>query len=57
MYAHRQANWLRRLMRLSGAVPPISWLYARTLHHLDRAVYRKRAAHRQIPVLELAPAD
>jgi deazaflavin-dependent oxidoreductase (nitroreductase family) len=40
MYAYRQTNWLRRLMRLSGAVPPISWLYARTLHHLDRAVYR-----------------
>jgi deazaflavin-dependent oxidoreductase (nitroreductase family) len=40
MYAFRQANWFRRLMRLSGAVPPISWLYARTLHHLDRAVYR-----------------
>jgi deazaflavin-dependent oxidoreductase (nitroreductase family) len=40
MYAFRQANWPRRLMRLSGAVPPISWLYARTLHHLDRAVYR-----------------
>jgi hypothetical protein len=31
MYAYRQADWLRRLMRLSGAVPPISWLYARTL--------------------------
>jgi deazaflavin-dependent oxidoreductase (nitroreductase family) len=40
MYAFRQANWLRRLMRLSGAVPPVSWLYARTLHHLDRVVYR-----------------
>jgi deazaflavin-dependent oxidoreductase (nitroreductase family) len=40
VYAHRQANPLRRLMRLSGAVAPISWLYARTLHHLDRAVYR-----------------
>jgi deazaflavin-dependent oxidoreductase (nitroreductase family) len=40
MYAFRQANWLRRLMRLSGAVPPVSWLYARTLHHLDRGVYR-----------------
>jgi hypothetical protein len=40
MYGFRQANWPRRLMRLSGAVPPISWLYARTLHHLDRLVYR-----------------
>ncbi|MEA2331226.1 MAG: hypothetical protein QOH58_1364 [Thermoleophilaceae bacterium] len=40
VYAFRQANWLRRMVRLSGAVPPISWLYARTLHHADRAVYR-----------------
>ena len=40
VYAFGQANWFRRIMRLSGAVPPISWLYARTLHHLDRAVYR-----------------
>ncbi len=28
------------MMRVSGAVPPISWLYVRTLHHLDRLVYR-----------------
>ncbi|MBA3264665.1 MAG: nitroreductase family deazaflavin-dependent oxidoreductase [Thermoleophilaceae bacterium] len=27
-------------MRLSGTVPPISWFYARTLHHTDRTVYR-----------------
>jgi deazaflavin-dependent oxidoreductase (nitroreductase family) len=40
MYAFRQANWFRRLMRLSGSVPPITWLYVRTLHHLDHAVYR-----------------
>jgi deazaflavin-dependent oxidoreductase (nitroreductase family) len=40
VYAFRQANPFRRLLRLSGAVPPISWLYARTLHHLDRAVFR-----------------
>jgi deazaflavin-dependent oxidoreductase (nitroreductase family) len=40
VYAFGQANWFRRVMRLSGAVPPISWLYARTLHHLDRALYK-----------------
>jgi deazaflavin-dependent oxidoreductase (nitroreductase family) len=40
MHGYRQANLLQRLMRLSGAVPPISWLYARTLHHADRLVYR-----------------
>ena len=41
VYAFRQANcscsgWCAS----RGAVPPISWLYARTLHHLDRLVYR-----------------
>ena len=40
VYAFGQANWFQRMMRLSGAVPPISWLYARTLHHLDRVVYK-----------------
>jgi deazaflavin-dependent oxidoreductase (nitroreductase family) len=40
MHGFRQANLFHRLMRLSGAVPPISWLYARTLHHADRLVYR-----------------
>jgi deazaflavin-dependent oxidoreductase (nitroreductase family) len=40
VYAFKQAGWFRRMMRLSGAVPPISWLYVRTLHHLDRIVYR-----------------
>ena len=40
VYAFKQAGWFRRMMRLSGAVPPISWLYVRTLHHLDRLVYR-----------------
>ncbi len=27
-------------MRQSGVAPPMSWLYARTLHHIDRLVYR-----------------
>ena len=27
-------------MRLSGAVPPITWFYARALHHIDGLVYR-----------------
>jgi deazaflavin-dependent oxidoreductase (nitroreductase family) len=40
VYAARQANPIRRLLRLSGALPPLSWLYARTLHHLDRVVFR-----------------
>ena len=40
VYAFGQANWFQRMVRLSGTVPPISWLYARSLHHLDRAVYK-----------------
>ncbi len=40
MYGYEQANWPRRLMRLSGEVPPLSWFYARALHHIDEVVYR-----------------
>jgi deazaflavin-dependent oxidoreductase (nitroreductase family) len=40
MYQYDSANPLRRVMRRSGEWPPMSWLYARTLHHLDRWVYR-----------------
>jgi deazaflavin-dependent oxidoreductase (nitroreductase family) len=40
MYLYEQANPARRMMRLSGAVRPISWFYARALHHIDRVVYR-----------------
>ena len=40
MYRYEQTNWPRRVMRLSGAVPPITWFYARALHHIDGLVYR-----------------
>jgi deazaflavin-dependent oxidoreductase (nitroreductase family) len=40
MYLYEQANPAHRMMRQSGAVRPISWFYARALHHLDRVVYR-----------------
>ncbi|MBD0282005.1 MAG: nitroreductase family deazaflavin-dependent oxidoreductase [Gemmatimonadetes bacterium] len=40
MYEHAQANWFRRMVRLSGALRPMSWFYARTVHHIDRVVYR-----------------
>ena len=40
MYQYELANPFRRLVRKSGEWPPMSWLYARTLHHLDRGVYR-----------------
>ena len=40
MYRHEQANWPRRVVRLSGTVPPITWFYARALHHIDGLFYR-----------------
>ncbi len=39
-YRHREANLLRRVIRRSAGWRPLSWLYARTLHLLDRAVFR-----------------
>jgi deazaflavin-dependent oxidoreductase (nitroreductase family) len=40
MYDHRQANPLRRVVRATAAWQPLSLFYARTLHHIDRVVYR-----------------
>lgn len=40
MYASLQANPFRRFIRVSAGWPPLSWFYARTLHHIDRAVLR-----------------
>jgi deazaflavin-dependent oxidoreductase (nitroreductase family) len=40
MYEHRQANPIRRLVRVSAAWRPMSWFYAHALHHIDRLVYR-----------------
>jgi deazaflavin-dependent oxidoreductase (nitroreductase family) len=40
VYLYRQADVLRRFVRWSAALRPISWFYARTLHHIDRVVYR-----------------
>jgi deazaflavin-dependent oxidoreductase (nitroreductase family) len=40
MYEHRRANRFRRAVRVTAAWKPISLFYARTLHHIDRAVYR-----------------
>lgn len=36
----RTDNAVRRFLRWTGSVRPISLFYARTLHHLDRAVFR-----------------
>ena len=40
MYAYREANPFRRVVRVTAGWRPMSWFYARTLHHIDRAVYR-----------------
>jgi len=40
MYRHAEANPLRRAIRRSAGWKPFSWFYARTLHLIDRAVFR-----------------
>jgi deazaflavin-dependent oxidoreductase (nitroreductase family) len=40
MYEHAQANPFRRVVRITAAWAPVSWFYARTLHHIDGVVYR-----------------
>lgn len=39
-YRHDQANLLRRAIRRSAGWKPLSLFYSRTLHILDRAVFR-----------------
>jgi deazaflavin-dependent oxidoreductase (nitroreductase family) len=38
--SYADANLLQRWVRRFAATRPGSWLFARTLHHADRAVYR-----------------
>jgi deazaflavin-dependent oxidoreductase (nitroreductase family) len=40
VYRHDEANLLRRVIRRSAGWRPLSWLYARTLHLIDRTVFR-----------------
>jgi deazaflavin-dependent oxidoreductase (nitroreductase family) len=40
MYEHRRANPFRRAVRVTAGWKPLSLFYARTLHHIDRVVYR-----------------
>ncbi|MGY1617702.1 nitroreductase family deazaflavin-dependent oxidoreductase [Geodermatophilus sp. SYSU D00691] len=35
-----RANPLHRFMRRTAGTAPVSWVYVRVLHHLDRAVFR-----------------
>jgi len=39
-YEHREANRFRRVVRVTAAWKPLSLFYARTLHRLDRIVFR-----------------
>jgi deazaflavin-dependent oxidoreductase (nitroreductase family) len=40
MYRHDEANVLKRAIRRSAGWKPFSWLYARTLHLIDRGFFR-----------------
>lgn len=40
MSAYAETDHVRRLVRRFAATRPGSWLFARILHHADRAVYR-----------------
>ena len=37
---YREANPIQRFMRWSAATAPMSWLYVRVLHHIDRPIHR-----------------
>lgn len=37
---YEEANPFYRFMRAFAATRPVSWLFARTLHHVDRPVFR-----------------
>ena len=42
----RDSSGLHRAMRLLGSTAPVAWLFARMLHHVDRAVYRLTGGRR-----------
>jgi deazaflavin-dependent oxidoreductase (nitroreductase family) len=37
---YQEANPIQRLLRWSAATAPVSWLYVRVLHNMDRLFYR-----------------
>lgn len=39
-FAFERANWVQKALRRFAASGPGSWLFARTLHRIDRPVYR-----------------
>jgi deazaflavin-dependent oxidoreductase (nitroreductase family) len=42
---YREANPIQRFLRWSAATAPVSWLYLRVLHHVDRFFYRLTQGH------------
>ncbi|RVW11000.1 nitroreductase family deazaflavin-dependent oxidoreductase [Prescottella agglutinans] len=40
MRTYRQTNPIQRGFRSIGGLAPVSWVFARTLHHVDRPVFR-----------------
>ena len=48
---YSEANPLRKLVRRIAATAPGSWILARTLHHVDRVVYRVTRGHTTLAAL------
>jgi deazaflavin-dependent oxidoreductase (nitroreductase family) len=40
MYRYEETNLPRRVVRRTATLRPMSWFYARALHHIDRVVYQ-----------------
>jgi deazaflavin-dependent oxidoreductase (nitroreductase family) len=40
MYEYAETNWFRRTVRVTAALRPMSWFYARAMHHIDRFACR-----------------
>jgi F420H(2)-dependent quinone reductase len=53
---YREANPIQRFMRWSAATAPMSWLYVRVLHHIDRPIYRlTRGRHTLVSLVSGLP--
>ena len=53
---HRDANPIQRFIRWSAATAPVSWLYMRVLHHIDRPIYRlTRGRHTAVNLVSGLP--
>ena len=53
---YRQANPIQRFLRWSVATAPMSWVYVRVLHHIDRPLYRlTRGRHSLVSLVSGLP--